>query len=111
MSAATVRACQKPEGHWKLWEHELRTPRCPQGVEGCWPSAMMVNVRPCALVTRRAVEVDVSRGREHAHCESETSIHKTCFYLQFAALGRASKTLPHSENCCAMELNPSACWT
>ena len=29
--------------------------------KGCWPSAMMVNVRPCARVTHRAVEVDLSR--------------------------------------------------
>ena len=29
----------------------------PHGVEGCWPSAMMVNVRPCARVTRRAIEI------------------------------------------------------
>ena len=75
MLAAIVRTCQQPEGHWKLCEHEFANisthvflkHRCPQGVAGCWPSAMMLNARPCALVTHRAVEVDLSRGVESRH--------------------------------------------
>ena len=41
--------------------------RCPQGVAGCWPSAMMVNARPYALVTHRAVEVELSSGVKRRH--------------------------------------------
>ena len=52
--------------------------RCPQGVAGCSPSAMMVNARPCAFVTHRAVEVDLSWSVEsRRHCESEKPLHKT----------------------------------
>ena len=54
--------------------------RCPQGVAGCWPSAMMVNARLCALVTHRAVEVDLSRGVESRHT---VNLRSRCTKLLF----------------------------
>ena len=35
----------------------IREDTCPQGVEGCFPTLMMVSARTCALVTHWAVGV------------------------------------------------------
>ena len=49
--------------YWKLCEHEFANTWMPTLVfEGCWPSAMVDNARPCALVTNRALGVDLSSG-------------------------------------------------
>ena len=59
---------------------------------------MMVNARPCALVTHRALGVDLSSGVERRQSFCAFGV---------ATIGCASKTLLHSEsNGCAMELNP-----
>ena len=61
---------------------------------------MMVNARPCALVTNRAVDVDLSRGVESGHTVILTC---RCTKLLFFRIcyGWMSES-----NGCAMELNP-----
>ena len=69
---------------------------------------MMVTARPCALVTHRAVEVDLSRSVESGHTVILRSrCTKLLFFRSCYGWMSESKTLLHGEsNGCAMELNP-----
>ena len=78
---------------------------CPQGVAGCWPSALMVNARPCALVTHRALERICSGTANRTPSRSQNARILTRISLQ-------TKLRPHwcSGVCVTVRMQPCARW-